>query len=52
MGEYSLADDVLFIGHSLVGTEIPEMLADAVRARGGTGKVTFQVINGAPLVWN
>ena len=52
MGEYSLADDVLFVGHSLVGTEIPQMLADAVRARDGSGKVTFQVINGAPLVWN
>ncbi len=52
MGEYSLADDVLFIGHSLVGTEIPQMLGDAVRSQGGAGKVTYQVINGAPLAWN
>ena len=52
MGEYSLADEVLFIGHSLIGTEIPRMLADVVQSRGGEGKETYQVINGAPLVWN
>ncbi len=50
--EYPLADDVLFIGHSLVGIEMPAMLEDAVESRGGAGGVRFQVINGAPLVWN
>ena len=52
MGEHSLADDVLFVGHSLVGVEIPLILEQAVESQGGTGSVRFQVINGAPLAWN
>lgn len=52
MAEYSLADDVLFIGHSLVGVEMPAMVKDLVAGQGGDGSVSFQVINGAPLVWN
>jgi len=52
MGEFPLSDDVLFVGHSLVGVEIPAMLDDVVESQGGRGGVRFQIINGAPLVWN
>lgn len=52
MAEFPLTDDVLFIGHSLVGVEMPAMLEDAIDSQGGSGGVRFQVINGAPLVWN
>ncbi|MEM9358762.1 MAG: hypothetical protein AAGB04_21485, partial [Pseudomonadota bacterium] len=49
--ETSLSDDVLFVGHSLVGF-IPEMLQDIVSDSGGTGTLTAQIQNGAPLRWN
>lgn len=52
MGEISLAENVLFIGHSLVGPEMPVMLEDLVVSQGGTGRFRVQIINGAPLVWN
>ncbi|MCO6392313.1 hypothetical protein GTW25_14875 [Aliihoeflea aestuarii] len=44
--------NILLIGHSLIGTTMPLMLQDVVGARHAGDKVNFQIINGAPLVWN
>lgn len=44
--------NILLIGHSLIGTTMPLMLQDVAEARHPGSKVSFQVINGAPLVWN
>jgi hypothetical protein len=47
-----LTFDILFIGHSLVGPVMPDMLETAVTAMGGTGQVEAQIINGAPIIYN
>ena len=47
----SIADDILFIGHSLVGTTMPAMLADLFDDTPGAGRIDAQIINGAPLSW-
>lgn len=44
--------DILLIGHSLIGTTMPVMLQDIVKAGHAGDKVNYQVINGAPLRWN
>lgn len=41
--------DVLFVGHSLVGPDLPPMVETALRALGQEARVEAQVINGAPL---
>ena len=51
-GAPSLSDDTLFVGHSLVGTDMPAYLGSFVSGAGGNGKVDEQIINGAPLKWN
>ena len=43
---------VVMVGHSLFGTDGPDMLHDALRAGGGDGTVQAQIINGAPLKYN
>lgn len=45
----SLLADVLFVGHSLVGPDLPPMVEAALRAMGQEARVEAQVINGAPL---
>lgn len=47
--ESSLDDDVLFIGHSLVSPDLPQMLRQVVASEGGRGSIDLQIINGAPL---
>ncbi|AOL22386.1 hypothetical protein Ga0102493_111358 [Erythrobacter litoralis] len=47
-----LTFDILFIGHSLVGPIMPDMLETAVTATGGTGRVEAQIINGASIKAN
>ena len=43
---------VVMVGHSLFGTDGPDMLQSALRAGTGQGEVTSQIINGAPLKYN
>ena len=43
---------VLMVGHSLFGTDGPDMLQEALRTGQGEGTVTAQIINGAPLKYN
>ncbi|WP_072747131.1 hypothetical protein [Oceanicella actignis] len=50
-GGQSLSDDVLMIGHSLIGTTLPLMLRDLVDDAPSGGRIDAQVINGAPLSW-
>lgn len=44
--------DILFIGHSLVGTTMPQMLDSLTGRTASSTRVDYQVINGAPLAWN
>ncbi|WP_412505512.1 hypothetical protein [Roseovarius sp. SYSU LYC5161] len=43
---------VLLVGHSLFGKDTPQMLKQLLSARGPDAEVAFQIINGAPLVYN
>ncbi len=43
---------ILMVGHSLFGTDGPDMLQEALRAGQGEGTVRSQIINGAPLRYN
>ncbi|WP_339823151.1 hypothetical protein [Sulfitobacter dubius] len=43
---------VLMVGHSLFGTDGPDMLQETLRAGLGQGEVRAQIINGAPLRHN
>lgn len=45
----SLLTNVLFVGHSLVGPDLPPMVASALQELGIEAVVEAQVINGAPL---
>lgn len=49
---FSLLADVLFVGHSLVGPDLPPMLDATLRAMDEPGSVQAQVINGASLAYN
>lgn len=49
MTPFSLLAEVLFVGHSLVGPDLPPMVEAALRALGQEARVEAQVINGAPL---
>lgn len=43
--------DVLFVGHSLVGPDLPRLVEGALRHKTPEAQVEAQVINGAPLAW-
>ena len=43
---------VLFVGHSLVGGQMPAMVEGGLRQMGADARVARQVINGAPLHFN
>tara|TARA_R110002072_G_scaffold253821_2_gene412605 strand:- start:4075 stop:6612 length:2538 start_codon:yes stop_codon:yes gene_type:complete len=43
---------ILMVGHSLFGTDGPDMLQEALRAGQGQGTVRAQIINGARLRYN
>lgn len=48
----SVLAEILFVGHSLVGPNLPPLLEVGLIARGQTeARVRAQVINGAPLAW-
>ncbi|WP_299880137.1 hypothetical protein [uncultured Sulfitobacter sp.] len=52
MNAAALATTVLMVGHSLFGSDGPDMLQEALRAGTGAGDVRAQIINGAPLKFN
>jgi hypothetical protein len=47
-----MSRDILFIGHSLVGKVMPNMLSSLIPPGTQSPQVDRQVINGAPLAWN
>lgn len=47
-----IAATVLFVGHSLIGPDLPGLVEAALVAGGHQVPVAAQVINGAPLSWN
>ncbi len=47
-----MPNNTLMIGHSLVGTTMPQMLSSLLAARTPGTRADYQVINGAPLIWN
>ncbi len=49
MSIFSLIADVLFVGHSLVGPNLPPLVEAGLRAQGAEVTVQAQIINGAPL---
>lgn len=48
----SLAAEILFVGHSLIGPDLPPMVEAAERMRGHEISAQYQITNGAPLRWN
>lgn len=48
----SLDDRIVFVGHSLVGPVVPQMLQDVIQRQGGRGEVASQIIDGSPLKKN
>ena len=52
MSGHSILFSILMVGHSLFGTDGPDMLQEALQAGRGEGRVTAQIINGAPLKYN
>ncbi|MEX0298885.1 MAG: hypothetical protein AB3N28_07430 [Kordiimonas sp.] len=49
---YSLSDNILFVGHSLVNIVMPEMVRTQIEYLGGVGSTEYQMTIGAPLQWN
>jgi hypothetical protein len=52
MSVLSLLAEVLFVGHSLVGPNLPPMLQETLRRMQAPYTVEAQIINGAPLAYN
>ncbi|MFC6759335.1 hypothetical protein ACFQFQ_07270 [Sulfitobacter porphyrae] len=52
MSLLGVAASVVMVGHSLFGSDGPDMLQEALRAGMGQGIVRAQIINGAPLKYN
>jgi hypothetical protein len=52
MSLFSLLAEIVFVGHSLIGPNLPPMVEGAMRAMGQPAVVEAQVINGAPLKYN
>ena len=52
MGVLSLLADILFVGHSLFGPDLPPLTGLALQKLGEPARVEYQIINGAPLSWN
>lgn len=49
---FSLLADILYVGHSLVGPNLPPMVQAALQAMDEPAEVRGQVINGSPLNYN
>lgn len=52
MGLFALLADILFVGHSLVGPNLPPLLESALRQMNEPSIVQAQMINGASLAYN
>ncbi|MBE2275531.1 MAG: hypothetical protein IAE87_04460 [Rhodobacteraceae bacterium] len=52
MSLFSLLAKVVFVGHSLVGSDLPRMVESGLAAMEATATVEAQVIVGASLAWN
>jgi hypothetical protein len=52
MGVLALLADVLFVGHSLFGPDLPPLTGLALEKLNEPARVEYQIINGAPLSWN
>ena len=52
MSLLSLLADVLFVGHSLIGPDLPPLVEGALSRLSGPSTVQAQVINGASLAYN
>jgi len=52
MSLLSLLTNILYVGHSLVGPDLPPLVDATLRAMNQPGTVQAQVINGAPLSFN
>lgn len=52
MSLFSLLADILYVGHSLVGPDLPLAVEATLRAMDEPAAVRAQVINGAPLGYN
>ncbi|MDO8882358.1 MAG: hypothetical protein Q7V11_05310, partial [Pseudotabrizicola sp.] len=52
MGFFALLTDVLFVGHSLVGPDLPPLVEGGLRLMEQPATVSAQIINGAPLRFN
>ncbi|GLR69729.1 hypothetical protein GCM10007852_06370 [Agaribacter marinus] len=49
---HDLSNNVLMVGHSLVGITMPDMLNSALDTLSADGHINYHVINGAPLKYN
>lgn len=49
---FALLTDILFVGHSLVGPDLPPLIEGGLRLMGQPAAVSAQIINGAPLRFN
>ena len=52
MSVFSVLADVLMVGHSLFGGNLPVLTEEALRQMQGPAVVEAQIINGAPLAYN
>ena len=52
MSIFALLTDVLFVGHSLVGPDLPPLVEGGLRLMDQPASVSAQIINGAPLRFN
>lgn len=49
---FGLLTDILFVGHSLVGPDLPPLVEGGLRLMDQPATVSAQIINGAPLRFN
>lgn len=49
---FSVLADILYVGHSLVGPDLPGVVENGLRAMEQPATVAAQIINGAPLKFN
>jgi hypothetical protein len=52
MSIFSFLADVLFVGHSLIGPNLPALVDRALERLSGPSAVQAQVIKGASLAYN
>ena len=52
MNVFGFLAEILFIGHSLVGRDLPVVVEGGLRQMGEPATVSAQIINGAPLKFN